>query len=115
LRRWKELAPVLEAHGVRIVTLCTDTPEQIRKGRAKHGLDAVMLSDRDLAVTRRLGLENLAPKVKPPGVPGLPIPTTILVDAQGVVRWIDQASDYQVRAQPERVCAALEQALGAPA
>lgn len=94
------------------MTLCTDTPEQIRAGLAKHGLDAAMLSDRDLAVTRLLGLENTAPKVKPPGVPGLPIPTTLLVDADGVVRWIDQARDYQIRAKPERVRTALREALG---
>lgn len=97
---------------MRVVTLCTDTPEQIRAGMDKHGLDAVMLSDRDLAVTRLLGLENTALKMKPPGVPGLPIPTTLLVDADGVVRWIDQAGDYQIRSKPERVEAALREALG---
>ena len=113
MRRWEEdLRPELDRHGARVVTLCTDTPEQIRAGREKHGLDAVMLSDRDLSVTRRLGLENTAPKLKPPGVPGLPIPTTILVDAEGIVRWIDQARDYQIRSRPERVRAALGEALG---
>jgi len=97
-----------------MVTLCVDTPKQIREGMAKHGSQAVMLADPDLSVTRQLGLENTAPKVKPPGVAGLPIPTTILVDADHVVRWIDQATDYQVRAQPERVRAALVEALGEP-
>lgn len=79
----------------------------------KHGLDAVMLSDADLSVTRLFGVENLAPKVMPPGLAGMPIPTTILVDAEGTVRWIDQADDYQIRAQPDRVRAALEEAFGA--
>jgi peroxiredoxin len=116
LRRWEELRPELDRHGVAVVALCTDTPAKIREGRAKHGLQAVMLSDRDLAVTRLLGLENRAPKVKPPGVPGLPVPTTILVDAHGIVRWIDQAADYQIRSRPERVGAALRDVLGpAPA
>jgi peroxiredoxin len=113
LRRWKELQTELDAYGVELVTLCADTPAQIRKGRAKHGLDAVMLSDHDLSVTRELGLENRNPAVKPPGLVGLPIPTTILTDRQGIVRWIDQADDYTIRSQPERVRAALEQALGA--
>jgi len=93
------------------VTVCTDTPEQIRKGMQKHGARAVMLADPDLAVTRRYGLENTAPKVKPPGVAGLPIPTTIFADAQGIVRWIDQADDYQVRSQPDRVLGAIRAAL----
>lgn len=80
----------------------------------KHGAQATMLSDSDLSVTRALGLENTAPKVKPPGLVGLPIPTTILIDADHNVRWIDQATDYQVRSAPERVRAALVDALGEP-
>ena len=81
---------------------------------SKHGVKAVMLSDPDLRVTRALGLENTAPQIKLPGLAGLPIPTTILVDAEHVVRWIDQARDYQIRAAPERVHAALIDAFGAP-
>lgn len=98
------------------MTLCTDTPEQIRAGRAKHGARAVMLSDAQLAVTDLYNLRNptnFAPG-KHGGLPGfraLPIPTTILADADGVVRWIDQSTDYQVRSDPERVRAALSAAL----
>ena len=94
------------------MTLCTDTPAQIRKGQSKHAAQAVMLSDSDLAVTRAFGIENTSTPMRPPGVLGLPIPTTVLVDAAGVVRWIDQADDYQVRSQPERVLAAIRSALG---
>ncbi len=107
---------MLDTRGVQIVTLCVDTPEQIRAGRAKHGARAVMLSDATLSVTDRYNLRNPTNFAPGPdgGLPtfrGLPIPTTILVDAQGVVRWIDQSTDYQVRSDPERVRAALEAAL----
>ena len=95
-----------------LVTLCTDTPEQIRKGKGKHGAKAVMLSDHDLSVIRAYGIENVATTIKPPGVSGLPIPTTILADRDGIVRWIDQTDDYQVRSQPERVLGAVREALG---
>ena len=74
-----------------------------------------MLADPDLSVIRTFGLENTAPKIMPPGLAGLPIPTTILVDANHIVRWIDQATDYQVRSAPERVRAALVAGLGEPA
>jgi peroxiredoxin len=114
LRRWEELRGELDAWGVRLVAISTDTPAQIRAGRAKHGAQAVLLADPDLRVTRALGLENTAPSIKPPGVAGLPIPTTILTDADHVVRWIDQAQDYQIRSAPERVRAALVEALGSP-
>ena len=82
---------------------------------SKHGSKAIMLADPDLSVIRTFGLENTAPKIMPPGLAGLPIPTTILVDANHIVRWIDQATDYQVRSAPERVRAALVAGLGEPA
>jgi len=108
LRRWEEMRPELEAHRIAIVTVCADTADQIRKGRAKHGLRAVMLPDPGLALTDRYNLrnpKNFAPK---PGlIIPLPIPTTILVDAEGIVSWIDQATDYMHRSDPERVLAAV--------
>ena len=108
LRRWEELRPELEARGVEIVTVCADTAEQIRKGRGKHGLRAVMIPDPELVVTDRYNLRN--PKnfaLKSGVIVPLPIPTTILVDGAGVVRWIDQATDYMRRSAPERVLAAI--------
>jgi len=91
------------------VTVCADTPEEIRKGRGKHGAKAVMLSDPDLEVTTRYNLRNdrnLAPP-RPGMIRPLPIPTTVLVDAEGIVRWIDQAGDYQIRSHPDRVLEAI--------
>ncbi len=97
---------------MQLVTLCTDTPEKIREGMSKHGAKAVMLSDRDLLVTRLYDLENTARKVNFWNPAGLPIPTTILADREGIVRWIDQSDDYRVRSQPDRVLGALREALG---
>jgi peroxiredoxin len=108
LRRWEELRPDLDARGVEIVTVCADTAEQIRKGRAKHGLRATMVPDPELTITDRYNLRN--PKnfaLKSGVIVPLPIPTTILVDAAGIVRWIDQATDYMRRSAPERVLAAI--------
>jgi len=107
LRRWEELRPELDAYGVELVTICADTPEAIRKGRSKHGAKAIMLSDADLAVTSRYNLRNER-NLSPKGLGPLPIPTTFLVDSDGVVRWIDQSEDYQVRSSPERVLAAIQ-------
>jgi hypothetical protein len=68
-----------------------------------------MLSDRKLEVTDLYGLRNQAINSGPPGIPGQPVPTTILADADGVVRWIDQSENYQRRSDPEYVLAAIEQ------
>ena len=68
-----------------------------------------MLSDRDLAVTDLYGLRNQKIHTGPPGIPGLPVPTTILADAEGVVRWIDQSENYQRRSDPDHVLGALRE------
>lgn len=116
LRRWEELRPELAARGIEVVTICSDTPEQIRRGRSKHGLGAVMLSDPKLAITDLYNLRNPKSFAPKPGVIiPLPIPTTILVDAGGIVRWIDQSTDYMVRSEPGRVLAAIRQTLDSTA
>ncbi len=112
MRRWEELRPELDARAVEIVTVCTDRPEQIRAGKGKHGLRAVMLSDRDLAVTDAMGIRNRGfHSGLPGGAPALAIPTTVRIDARGTVRWIDQAENYQRRSDPGIVLAALKEHL----
>ena len=93
------------------MTLSGDKPGAIRKGRSKHGVKATMLSDADLTLTTRFNLRNER-ALGPSGIGPLPIPTTFLVDKEGVVRWIDQSEDYQVRSEPGRVLSAIEAALG---
>lgn len=112
LRRWEAMRPALEALGVAIVTVCADRAEEIRAGRKKHGLRAVMLPDPTLALTDRWRLRNPRNFAPRPGmIIPLPIPTTILVDADGVVRWIDQATDYMRRSDPERVLPVIRERL----
>ena len=111
MRRWEELRPELDARGIALVAISADTPERIRAGRAKHGAQVTLLADPELAVTKQYGLLNRK-GLAPGGLRELPIPTTLLVDAEGMVRWIDQATDYQVRSHPERVLAALRRTLG---
>jgi hypothetical protein len=69
-----------------------------------------MLADPDLAVTDRYGLRNQKIQSGPPGRPQ-PVPTSILADADGVVRWIDQSETYQRRSDPDYVLAALREHL----
>jgi len=80
----------------------------------KHGLGAVMLSDPELKVTDLYSLrspKNFAPKSGV--IVPLAVPTTLLVDGNGIVRWIDQATDYQLRSDPERVLGAIRAAFSA--
>lgn len=110
MRRWEELRSEFDSRGIQLVTICPDIPEKIRKGRKKHGAQAVMLSDPDLKIATQYKLINKN-NISPKGISALPIPTTLLVDAKGFVRWIDQAEDYQIRSGPDRVIAAIKEYL----
>ena len=99
---------------MKILTLSTDTPGELAKGHAKHGIGATMLSDRDLEVTDRFALRNQGRHSGPPpplGAKALPVPTSLLVDANGKVLWIDQSENYQRRSEPAYVLAALREHL----
>ena len=41
------------------------------------------------------------------GAKALPVPTSLLVDANGKVLWMDQSENYQRRSDPDYVLAAL--------
>ena len=96
---------------MQIVAVCTDTPGKLAAGRPKHGLSGTFLADPELAVTDAFGLRNTNVAVRPPGLPGLPIPTTLLVDSTGKVCWKDQSPDYMQRSDPDTVRAVLREHL----
>ena len=111
MRRWEELRSEFDERDIQVVTVSTDLPEEIQKGYKQHGLQAIMIADRDLAVTDAFGLRNLAIHSGPLNVDGLPVPTSLLIDGDGKVLWVDQAENYQRRNGPEVVLAALERHL----
>jgi len=113
LRRWEELRPEFDKRNVRILTVSTDTVSELVAGRKKHGLGGLMLSDRDLSVTDLFGLRNLGiHSGMPGGAKALPVPTSILADANGKVVWMDQSENYQQRSEPGFVLNALQEHLG---
>ena len=91
-----------------MVTVCADSPAELRKGKTKHALEATMLSDKELIATDALGLRNIGAMSAPRPVP---VPTSILVDAQGIVRWLDQARHYTDRSDRDVIMAALREHL----
>lgn len=96
-----------------MVTISTDHPHEIREERHLHGLQAIMLSDPDLVVTDSFGYRNTGYHSAPPGddTEALPVPTSLLVDRDGRVLWIDQVANYQRRSPPEVVLAAMREHL----
>ena len=98
---------------MQVLTVSTDHPEEIREGRRVHGLQAIMLSDRTLAVTDAFGLRNQGAHSGNPRdeIEALPVPTSLLVSADGEVLWMDVSANYQRRTKPEVVLAALQKHL----
>jgi peroxiredoxin len=62
------------------------------------------LADTDLAVIRKLGLVHAGGG---PEGRDVPRPATVLVGRDGVVRWTQFASNYQLRPDPDEVARAV--------
>ena len=75
-----------------------------------------MLSDQQLVVTDAFGLRNTAFHSAPPSddTEALPVPTTLLIDRQGKVLWMDISEDYQRRSDPSVVLAAMRRYFDVP-
>jgi peroxiredoxin len=62
-------------------------------------------SDEVRAAQAALGVDVAAGNVD--GTPAVPMPTTVLVDADGTIRWIDVHPDYTTRTEPEQILDAV--------
>ncbi len=118
---------LLDKYRAKVVALSKDTQEDARAHRERDGLGFDLLSDPDLAIIKRFGLLHegavefatwyLAghfPIGYPVGFKQMAIPTTLILDEEGVVRWIDQADDYRLRGDRRRTEFALREVFGEP-
>jgi peroxiredoxin len=86
-----------EKAGVEVVAVSPDPSERSQKVAEGLHLGYRFVADRDLAVTRRYGL------VHPHGGPNgedVPQPATVVLDRDGVVRWLSVSHNIQVRPDP---------------
>lgn len=115
LQRWEMFRPQLELFGVKVVALSADPPQRLARLMRGRQLGMALLADPDLSVVSLYGLRQERAFV---GLRGwrrpLAIPTTVLIDAQGIVRWIDQPHDYRIRTDIDRVMAAVNRGLHGP-
>jgi peroxiredoxin len=89
---------------VEIVAISPGRNEQSQRLAEGLHLGYRFLADADLAVTRRYGLVH--PKAGPDGR-DVPRPTTIVLDRDGVVRWLSVTTNFQVRPDPADVLRAV--------
>src|SRR5687767_8371123 len=105
------MRPELERRGFAIVALSKDSVADAARQRRRDGLGFTLLADPQLEVIGAYDLlhhKAVEFSRAPFTVFGIPlamytgrrtmaIPTTLLVDEHGIVRWIDQTDDYRLR------------------
>ena len=119
----------LAANGVEVIALSKDGVETAAAHKQRDGLSMPLLADPTLKVIRQYGVEHhKAIEVSTgkvnlfglhvamvPSIKTMAIPTSLLIDEAGIVRWIDQTDDYRLRSHDERVLRAVEAAFADPA
>lgn len=112
LRLWNAQREALRALGLKLVAVSHDTVGDLSRFKGKHGWDITLVADPDLEIIRRYNLQNR--NFTPKGGPfrDMAIPANILIDADGTVLWMSQASDFRVRSHPAKMLADIRAALG---
>ena len=100
-----------------MITISPDTVGETAAMRRRHGIAMRMLSDDSLAVTDLYNLRH--EKAIAGGGRGLfrhlAIPATILIGADGLVKWLYRSTDYRVRSNPDDVLLVARKLIGSEA
>lgn len=119
-----QLFPPLEARGVSLIAVSPQHPDGSLSMAEKQSLEYAVLSDPNNRLARALGiitrptedahalqLENGLDleKHNADGTLDVPMPTVVIIGADGTLAWIDVHPDYTARTEPEQVLAALDQ------
>jgi peroxiredoxin len=95
----------IRKYGIQIYAVSVDSTEVNRALRERVGAGYTFLSDPDRTVLEQLNIRHHTPN---PTGKDIAVPTQILVDKAGIVRWIYQPSNYRIRARPETILAVLD-------
>ena len=116
------LVPTLDNKGIALVAISPQKPDGSLSAQEKNALSFAVLSDPGNTIATRLGVTTAptqdaqaAQRVigvdlsdhNADGSYGLPMPTVVIVDATGVIRWIDVHPNYTTRTEVSDILAAL--------
>ena len=90
--------------GVQILAISPDANERSQELAERLQARYRFLADRDLAMTRRYGLVHARGG---PNGQDVPAPATVVLDRDGIVRWLTVADSFQVRPDPADVARAV--------
>ena len=120
----QELVPELVARGATMVALSPQKPDGSLTMQETNALSYAVVSDPGNQIAGKLGILT-APtdgaresqqalglditQVNADGTTTLPMPTTVVLDADGVIRWIDVHPNYTARSEVAAILTALDQ------
>jgi peroxiredoxin len=118
-----ELVAELAGRNVGLVAISPQAPDGSLNMQEKHELSFAVLSDPGNHLAKAAGILT-APSdavraaqlqlgldltdVNADSTTGLPMPATLIVDADHTVRWVDVHPDYSTRSEPDQILAALD-------
>lgn len=124
LKALDAIAADVRAEGGELIVISPQTPEKSKAMVEKEGLGLTILSDPGTGFAKELGVSFVLPHVLRdiygklggftlPEFNGdetwrLPIPTRLIVDQSGTVRYAEVDADYTVRPEPSDTLAALK-------
>ena len=119
-----QLVPALAERGIGLVAISPQTPDGSLSTKESKELTFTVLSDPGNQIAGQLGILT-APsdgtraaqlqlgldltQVNADGTIGLPMPTVVIADAEGVIRWIDVRADYTTRTELGQILQAVTQ------
>jgi peroxiredoxin len=106
LRSFQQRLSEFDSRGIRVVGISVDPPEINQRQSATLGYTFSLLSDPKAEVIRRYDV--LHPGAGPKGA-DIARPAEFLVDASGVVRWVNLTDSIAVRARPVQVLTAFDE------
>lgn len=128
LRTYQEqLVPALTSRGVDLIAISPQKPDGSLTAKESNDLTFTVLSDPGNQIAgelgiltrptegarqsqRKLGLD--LPSNNADGTDTLTMPTVVVLDADGTVRWIDVHPNYTTRTEPSAVLAAVSATIG---
>jgi peroxiredoxin len=128
LRAYQQsLVPFLEENDVTLIALSPQKPRESVDMAERRQLTFVLASDPGNALAQRLAIVNPPPSEEAraaakaigvdvagsnlDGTDNLPMPTTLIIDRDRVIRWVDVHPDYSMRSEPADIIAAVAENL----
>ncbi|HEY8745155.1 MAG TPA: peroxiredoxin-like family protein, partial [Chloroflexota bacterium] len=128
LRTYQQtLVPELDGCGVALIAISPQKPDGSLSMQEKHALTYRVVSDPGNQIAGQLGILTAPGEevrqtqvahgldltaINADGTSAIPMPTVVIVDGAGTIRWIDVHPNYTTRSEPGEILDALAATIG---